>query len=105
MQYRHSVEPPPPLTDSLMWINIPRTPGESATSEPEGAAEAIGSKSDIDAGECEAGRGPLVQRTWPERALSARRRHADHRPAIANLMEINASPYRLPYGRLDSGSI
>ncbi len=52
-------------------ITIPRTPGESATSEPEGTAEAVGSKPDIGAGESEAGRGPAVQRTWPERALSA----------------------------------
>jgi hypothetical protein len=46
-----------------------------ATSEPEGAPEAIGSKSDIDAGESEAGGGPDLQRTWPERAFIANKRH------------------------------
>ncbi len=44
-------------------VTIPRTPGESARSEPEGTPEAIGSKSDIGAGEAEVGRGPVVRRT------------------------------------------
>lgn len=37
-----------------------------------------------------------------ELPVIAKRRHADHRPAIANLMEINALPRVLPYRRLES---
>ena len=49
-------------------VKTHRSPGSPATSGLEGTPEGIGSKSDIGPGESEAGGGPDVRRTWPERA-------------------------------------